>query len=356
MFIIFISHPLFYHKIITMKRKRNIEKALLILMFIGVWGCANHSDSEIYQHKRGEMINVKNDINEIQIKDVLIGSVARLYLVDDYLVIADHKSADKLIHIFNKDDFNYVTSIADIGQGPGEITVMGHIEEDKNSRAFLVSDHGKQRIFSYNIDSALTAPSYMPEERVRMDKSQFPHVYRLINDSLSVGLFIQPIGTNDFAQSVAKWNMMTGDVETLSQEHPEIKKKRVSFAVSEENRLFVECYAYNDLMSIYRLDGSLLSNIYGPNWHKGTSDGTPHYRKVAFCGDYIFATYSGENDSREEYIPTKFIVFDTNGNYIKTIETEHKIADFCYDEANDRMIMNLDSEIQFAYLDLNGII
>lgn len=342
--------------LVTVKRIKTIGRTLFVLVVLGSWACSNHSDSEIHQYKRDNIINVKSEIKEIEIEDVLIGSIARLYLVDSYLVIADHKSADKLIHIFDRGDFNYTTSIADIGQGPGEITVIGHIEEDRNNRAFLVSDHGKQKIFSYNLDSVLTVPSYMPGEKVRMDKSAFPHVYKFMNDSLSIGLFIKPIGTNDFAQSVSRWNMRTGDVETLSQEHPEIKKKRVSFAVSENRGLFVECYAYDDLMTIYTLDGDVQSHIYGPNWGERTSARIPYYRKVAFCGDYIFATYAGENHSQDDHIPTKFIVFDTSGHYIKTVETEHKIADFCYDETNDRIIMNLDSEIQFAYLDLDGLI
>lgn len=196
----------------------------------------------------------------------------------------------------------------------------------------------------------------MPNERINMNQSQFPHAYNFINDSLSIGLFINPIGTSDFAQSVAQWNLTTGDVKTLSQEHSKVNKKRVSFAVSEESGLFVECYSYNDLMSIYGLDGDLKFNIYGPNWNKRTAERVPHYRKVAFCGDYIFATYSGESDSPEQYIPTKFIVFDTGGNYIKTIDTKYQISDFCYDETNNRLILNLNSEIQFAYLDIDGII
>lgn len=333
-----------------------MERIFFVFIILGSWACSNSSDSGIHQHKRDNIINVESEIKEIPIEDVLIGSIARLYLADNYLIIADHKSADKLIHIFDKNNFYYLTSIADIGQGPGEITVIGHIEEGKNNRALLVSDHGKQRIFSYNLDSILTASSYMPKERVRMDKSEFPHVYKFMNDSLSIGLFIKPIGTNDFAQSVAKWNMMTGDVETLSREHPTIKKKRVSFAVSEEKGLFAECYAYDDLMTIYTLDGNLQSHIYGPNWDERTSARVPHYRKVAFCGDHIFATYAGENHSQENHIPTKFIVFDTRGNYIKTIETDHRISDFCYDGVNDRVILNLDSEIQFAYVDLDGLI
>ena len=339
-----------------MKRMKNIERALLVFVVSGCLACSNTSDSGLYQHKLDNISNVESVIKEIEIEDVLIGSTARLYLVDKYLLIADHKSTDKLIHVLEKDNFRYVTSIADIGQGPGEIAVIGHIEEDKNNHAFWVSDHGKQRIFRYDIDSALAAPTYIPTEKVRIENAQFPHVYNLLSDSVSIGLFIKPIGTNDFTQSVAKWNMWTGEVETLGQEHPEIRKKRVSFAVSDKHGLFVECYAYDDLMTIYTLDGKLQSQIYGPGWGNRTSNHTPYYRKVAFCGDYIFATYAGENHSQEDHIPTKFIVFDTSGNYIHTIETEHKIADFCYDETNDRIILNLDSEIQFAYLDLDALI
>ena len=196
----------------------------------------------------------------------------------------------------------------------------------------------------------------MPKERVSMAKSQFPNLYKFINDSLSIGSFIKPIGTSDFSQSIAKWNMTTGDIETLSQVHPKVKRKRVSFAISEENGLFVECYSYDDLMTIYGLDGDLKFNIYGQNWDKRTSRRMPHYRKVAFCGDYIFATYFGENDSPQKYHANKFVVFDTNGKYIKTIVTEYRISDFCYDENNNRLIMSLDSEIQFGYLNLDGII
>ena len=340
-----------------MKKIKITSKIFIGLVVLGSWACSGHnSDKYVYQRSRDNINKVKDDVKEIHINDVMIGSIARLYIVDNYLLIVDHKSADKLIHIFNKDSFEYVTSIADVGQGPGEITVIGHIEEDKENHAFLVSDHGKQKIFSYNLDSVLVNPFYMPAEKVRMDKSEFPHVYSFINDSVSVGLFIKPIGTNDFAQSAGKWNMMTGEIQSLSKEHPSVEKKRVSFAVSEEKDLFVECYAYDDLMSIYHLNGELQHYIYGPQWGEKTADRTPFFRKVEFCGDYIFASYSGESESPDKYMPTRFIVFDTDGNYIKTIETEYQIADFCVDEKNNRLILNLDDEIQFGYLDLNEVV
>ena len=36
-----------------------IRKTLLLLLFIGIWGCTKRSDSEIYQHKRDKETNVK---------------------------------------------------------------------------------------------------------------------------------------------------------------------------------------------------------------------------------------------------------------------------------------------------------
>ena len=38
------------------------------------------------------------------------------------------------------------------------------------------------------------------------------------------------------------------------------------------------------------------------------------------------------------------------------METEYPIIDFIYDESKNRLIMSLDAEIQFATLDLDGLL
>lgn len=55
-----------------------------------------------YQDKRNDIINVKDKVIEFETGNVLIGSVSRLYMSNKCLLIADHKSVDKQIHIFNK--------------------------------------------------------------------------------------------------------------------------------------------------------------------------------------------------------------------------------------------------------------
>jgi hypothetical protein len=109
-------------------------------------------------------------------------------------------------------------------------------------------------------------------------------------------------------------------------------------------------------MSICTLNGELKCNIYGDRWDSRTSNKIHHYGFVVFCKDKIIASYSGGNNFSDEYYPTKFLVFDLNGNYIQTIETEYRIIDFFYDKENNRLIMSLDDEMQLAFLDLNGLI
>ena len=113
---------------------------------------------------------------------------------------------------------------------------------------------------------------------------------------------------------------------------------------------------WDDLMTICDFNGNLKCNIYGPKWVNEKTQ-TQHYSLgVEFCGDKILALYSGGDHRTDAYYPTKFLVFDLNGNYLKTLETGYMITDFCYDKENNRLIINLNDEIQFAYLDLEGII
>ena len=59
---------------------------------------------------------------------------------------------------------------------------------------------------------------------------------------------------------------------------------------------------------------------------------------------------------RKSNLPTQFVVFDLEGNYLKTLETGYKIANICYDESNHRIIMNMNDTMQFTYLDVGTLL
>lgn len=335
------------------------KSAFLFLIIIFCWSCSSNSTTEKRQANRNNIINVSDKIKEIVIEDLLINNYSWLSIIDNYLFIEDYKAANELIHIFDKENFEYITSTGLKGQGPGEIARIAYIVEDKVNRKFYVTDEGKYKIFSYDLDSVITDPAYLPVEKMELSEQLFPWDYVYINDTLSIGVIVEPIGTNNFIPVVGKFNMKTGEIKRMNYTiHPDVKKKRIYFGISVEHGIYAESYIPHDLMTICSLDGDLKYNIYGPNWDTRTH-GIDHFGPVKFCKDRIVALYSGEKSFTKDgktISPTKFIIFDLEGNYLKTLETGYQIARFCYDKDNHRIIMSMDDDIQFGYLDLGDLL
>ena len=79
------------------------------------------------------------------------------YILNQYLLISDYKSFEKLIYIFDKNSFKFITSVGDNGQGPGEIANMGAIIPNNRENAFYVIDHGHQAVYDFPMDSVLSS-------------------------------------------------------------------------------------------------------------------------------------------------------------------------------------------------------
>jgi hypothetical protein len=330
-----------------------MKKAVIMVVLVFYFGCRPDSETEKHQYKRDHITNVHDRIKEIEMDRVLISSVNRSYVIKDYLLICDHNSPDEQIHLFNKDDFSHVTSIVPKGQGPGEIARIGHLATDDAHAVLFVPDHGKQKVFGYELDSVIGNPQYMPKVKMSMNRELFPNWFWCINDSISIGTVIEPKGNAAFSQYVAKLNMNTGEIERMKYEHPAIERKRVNLSVSVENNMYVECYAHHDLMTICSLDGDLKYNIYGRYWNDKTSNQFEYFRDVVVCNDKIVALYSERKSREDNSYPTRLLVFNLSGDYLQTLETGYQIMNFCYDKENNRIILSMNDDPQFGYLTLD---
>jgi len=333
-------------------------KIIFSIIIIICWSCTFNSNTEKYQQRRDNIVLVNNKLKEIDLNDVFVGQFARLYILNDYLIITDVRSFDKQIHLFNVNDFSHLTSVADRGQGPLEITNLGFIGINENNNEFYASDHGKQQILCYNMDSILANPLYFPTIKMKMNARQFPDRYHYVNDSIVMGVIIEPVANSSYDHATAKININSGKIYPVIHKHPKIERKRISFAMSEQLKVYIECYHFHDLMIIYNMDGSIKCNIYGKEWNSKVTNRFRYYKDVKICDEFIVATFSnGKNrySSNERENPTQFLVFNQDGDYIKTLETGSYIMDFCYDKLNKRLLMHLDDEMQFAYLDFREI-
>lgn len=88
-----------------MNKKYILIFCYLVTIFLS---CTKNTDTEKYQNKRNNITSVKENVVEIVKDDVLIGSSSRLYLTDDYLIIQDIRSADMLIHLFDRNNYQNI--------------------------------------------------------------------------------------------------------------------------------------------------------------------------------------------------------------------------------------------------------
>ena len=237
-----------------------MKKLLFMTLLIILGGCKDNP-TEKHQRKRNDIVNVHNKVIEFKTDNIIFNEYNNVSLLNNYLIICDSKSYSNQIYLFNRDNFSFITSTAPIGQGPGEITNMGHLATNENQRKFYITDHGKQKIFCYDLDSVLTYMDYIPKPQLNMDETEFPYKYQYINDTLSIGTIMKPTGNYGFNQYSARWNMSTGEIHPMPDLHPEIKRKRYYIAVSVKNEICVESYQRHDLLTIRTLSGELKYNI-----------------------------------------------------------------------------------------------
>ncbi len=185
-----------------------------------------------------------------------------------------------------------------------------------------------------------------------------------MSDSLSIGRALIGIGNNDFKATVAKINFNTGSVESMKYEHPDIKRPRIDYAASLEQQIYVMCYSHHNLMSICDLNGNLKYNIYGKDWSTKVSNEKLFYGKVVVCKNKIVASYfagdkfyTRDDNSTWVNYPDKLLVFDIDGNYLKTLNLGVQIYGINYDKDNDRLIFDLKTGLhQFGYLYLGDLV
>ena len=347
-----------FHLFINIVTMKILYFCLLILMFIG---CKEKSATELYVKSRTNVVKVKDKVCEVMTEEPFISNYSDVYLLDGYLIVKDLKGYDNLIHIFDKNTFEHVKSTGTTGQGPNEIANIGNIFIDEKCNNFYVVDQGRLRLLSYNLDSLLSVENYSFAIKADLKKSNYPSGCFYITDTFTIAKQLSfEENSGGAIEACGVWNMKTNEFKKgyihPSQSTKAINTHSTHFDASESQGVYVMCSRFFDVMTICNLDGTLKYNVYGPNWKDGKSDKIHYNMDVCIGGDKIYALYSGANQNSDEYYPTKMLVYDVNGNYLKTLDIGYRVLNFCYDEEHHRLILHADDDIQFGYLDLEGII
>ena len=333
-----------------------MKQIIFLFCLILACGCSTSNNQEKHESKRNNIINVHNQVKEIDTGDVLISESHRAYPFDEYLAIADYKGYEKMIHIFDSKTYNYLASTGDPGQGPGELSNFGDILWNRDTRQMYTSDYSSMTTYAFLMDSVLSNPSYKPEVKREIKKIDgiTPSNFVFLNDTLAFA--VQFISGENFTwkEFPCRFNFSTGQMKRIDYPYPELKKRRILVAASQEkNRIIVVNKRY-DILSVIDFNGNLLYNVFGPDWDIRDNNRQCFGRPVIFK-DKILALYDGRkySDMKQH---SKVLVFSLDGDYIKTLETGYEIAYLTLDETNRRLILSCNDEIQFGYLDLDEVL
>ncbi len=347
---------------ITFKTMKNAFLFNCLLIFLTV-ACKTNNDgkTEILQKHRNKIINVGDKIIDIK-PEILFGNSV-LYIIDDILIVNEvSPQGEKGIHLFNKNTFKYISSTGIIGRGPGEIAGLGGIGIDRKNRILWVQDFGNKVMWKFPLDSILNNEKYKPKIKLELNYDSFIERFDFLNDSIVLGVAVQILPNYSFVKSMSKFNLNNSVIEKYGYAHPKAVGKNSSsvFALSIENNFYVNCYYYNDLLTICDLNGNLRHNIYGPEGLNNKDNINSYFFGVDLFGKNIITSYIGDvgliNDENgpKGNTPSKFIVFDMEGNYKKTIETDYKFTYFCVDEENKRIFVYFNSRVEaLGYFNLD---
>ena len=113
----------------------------LVLFFIA---CAKDSSTQKFQSSRNNIVDVRGQIVAIELENPGISLYTYFQIVDKYLVFADWKGYDNLIHLFDKNNFEHVVST---------------VPDEKHGK-FHVFDQGKRKLLSFDVDCLDAYPDY----------------------------------------------------------------------------------------------------------------------------------------------------------------------------------------------------
>ena len=335
-----------------------------VLLVLFVLACKSNTDekSKYFEEKESKTINVSDKI--IDIKTELILGKSDVHIMDSILIVCDIQAVkNNVIYLFDKNTYKYITSTGSLGKGPGEINRIGETTIDEKNKVFWVQDYGKQVMWKFYLDSVLNNKMYKPIEKISLKEELFLARLGIFSDSIALGKALSVDDNYRVEMFMSKFNFNTKVTEKFGYEHPVAigRKSHSGFKLSKKNNFYVNVYVFCDLMTFCDLDGNLKFNIYGPDWLKNKDNRKDYFHQVNIIDNYIIASYVDgpaflydKNKRPYGNSPSRFLIFDFKGNYIKTIETGHKFINFCVDDENNRVIMYFnDRENPLGYINLN---
>ena len=293
-------------------------------------------------------------------KELLVAR--RISILDSLLIINDSQTAEEHIHIFNLNDYRYITSAVSKGEGPGELTSVSSVFTEKGK--LYLHDAQTQKLLAIDINNILqneyrydsfSTRTHQKSSVLRLVKSRdmyigdlmpaFKNRIQVFDENLdeisSFGNFppFEKKGSIDSMRFLiqVKGYLFQGNLESVPQ-----------------NNLLLIAHHFTDIIEVFDIStNENILNIIGPEQNYppkyellNDGFGVPckgckyAYNTIRFYNNKIYALYSGieEQESNAHECRTLF-VFDLNGMPLKKITLNVSLTDFVLTEKDGHIKM-----------------
>ena len=325
-----------------------------LLMFL--LSCAAKSERE-FELDEGQPLDVSESIIDID-TDPLI-AFPFFEITEDYLIIADSKTVDKGIHIFERKSFTYLGTTGQVGEGPGQLSRYGPVAFSSSGKEFWMPDFGKLKMFKFDMDSALADQAYLPSISKPFGMDFFLTRLKIVDEDVAIGAGLEPLSKSTFRISLGRWDLSSGEISKFGEEHPGLIGKRTNayFDYSLRHQIMVLAHTNHDILTVYDTNGIVKYHVLGERKFNNDNRRLKFFGPVQITENYIFTSYLGkegfeldENNTPKAVSKTKILAFDLDGNLVKIFETGHELGLFIVDEWDKRVICYFnDREIPIGY-------
>lgn len=328
--------------------KKRSSLFIFVLILIALFSC--ESKINHFNFENSYALKAKENQNNFFYKGGL------LFLHDSILIVTSTPQTTQCIHLFNKNNFEYIKSVGNVGKGDREISMPGVPALNYRNGVLWYPDLAKKRILGFDIKKIIANNTDFSESYIQSPYNPFIGQYYCLNDSLfsfrhpSLDTLISFFNTNGMVLD----SLAIGDKTHIYDYHkidPRIFNSSTLYlyATSVDLTKVAIAYRYSDTFQILDGSGNVISTLKGPdNIHQipefGNLDQKITYKEVRSDDKYIYCLYSGEPliiKKDQELIPTfakQLRIFDWDGVPIANINFEKNVGSFVIDKQNNIII------------------
>lgn len=278
----------------------------------------------------------------------------KIRILGDTMIFHDIESTDRQFLGYDLENNKCLGWFGIFGNGPGEIANFGARFFDYDRRILYGMNGNQWSIMGFELDKALSDSMYKAFEKVSLAKLDLRvpiNQIFYVNDSTVICHMYQM--NENWTRStsrIGRLNLENGSTEVIDNYVPE-ESTLFDLALSIKDSLICATYSTNDQINLYNLDGTLKKIIFGPDYHNPRIRKVYYFNNPVICGDKICVVYQGKSD-RTFSSGRNIMIFDLEGNYLKTLHCGMHIICMDYHKKTNRLYISTKGDPQFGYIQL----